>query len=90
MTYLFPRLQFAFVHYFTKNGFGELYFSDMTMDDEDDEQLDSSDEGLPSATHTPSPTVARKVKWNNQLWAIETEYGYDHENLDQDLNCLLL
>ncbi|XP_046440275.1 gamma-aminobutyric acid receptor alpha-like [Daphnia pulex] len=55
-------VQFAFVHYFTKNGFGELYFSDMTVDDEDDEQLDSSDEGFPSATHTPSPTVARKKK----------------------------
>ena len=62
MTHLLPaRLQFAFVHYFTKNGFGELYFSDMPMDDEDDEQLDSCDEGFPSATHNQSPVVARKV-----------------------------
>lgn len=53
-------VQFAFVHYFTKYGFGELYFSEMAIDD-DDEQLDNSDEVFPAAPPTPSPVVARKV-----------------------------
>ncbi|XP_032787726.2 gamma-aminobutyric acid receptor alpha-like [Daphnia magna] len=54
-------VQFAFVHYFTKYGFGELYFSEMAIDD-DDEQLDNSDEVFPAAPPTPSPVVARKTK----------------------------
>ncbi|XP_059351093.1 gamma-aminobutyric acid receptor alpha-like [Daphnia carinata] len=55
-------IQFAFVHYFTKYGFGELYFSQMATDDDDDEQLDNSDEVFPATPPTPSPVVARKTK----------------------------
>ena len=80
LTFSSPDLQFAFVHYFTKNGFGELYFSDMTIDDDEDEQLDNSDKGFPSATNTPSPNVARKVGTNCGADTIEGN-GHDHDNL---------
>ena len=53
-------LQFAFVHYFTKYGFGEVYFSDMTFGETDD-QVDSSDEDSPSVTPTASPVTSLKV-----------------------------
>ena len=61
---LFLFVQFAFVHYFTKYGFGEVYFSDLitSPDSEpDDEQLDSSDDASPSASSSPSAAVGRKV-----------------------------
>lgn len=51
--------QFAFVHYFTKYGFGEVYFSDLAIDENDDEKADSADEISPIVTPTSSP--ARKV-----------------------------
>lgn len=49
------------MHYFTKYGFGEVYFSDMDAMDENDEKPASEDEISPRATPTSSPVTARKV-----------------------------
>lgn len=48
------------MHYFTKYGFGEVYFSDQAIDDRD-EQQESGEEDSPRVTPNSSPVTARKV-----------------------------